>query len=251
MIQIQNIEEEIYSQCQNLLAELRKIETKEELLDSEKTIGDLLEKIHHLSFLEKNRERFIFKPEPEIINEPDLSEEELEEPSEEITPIEEEKSDEVEIIEQELTTVEEENEEDENENFDIEEVEEEEPEAKKESESKKIKLSQIKSLITQSLFDDEELQEMEEKPNEVEEKVAEIKPSKRDFKLDFNDKLAFTKILFDGSQIELNEVVKKLNTFDNIDDAKEYLSDLYYEKKWEKVDEYAQRLWFLVESKFL
>lgn len=250
MIQIQNIEEEIYSHCQNLLAKLRKIETKEGLLDSEKTIGDLLEKIHHLSFLEKNCDQFIFKPESEIINEPDFLEEELE-PREEITPIEEEKSNEVEIIEQELTTVEKENEEDENENFDIEEVEEEESEPKKESESKKIKLSQIKSLITQSLFDDEELQEMEEKPNEVEEKVAEIKSSKRDFKLDFNDKLAFTKLLFDGSQLELNKVIKKLNTFDKIDDAKEYLSDLYYEKHWEKVDEYAQRLWFLVESKFL
>ncbi len=34
-------------------------------------------------------------------------------------------------------------------------------------------------------------------------------------------------------------------------EAKEYLSDLYYERKWNKVDEYAQRLWRLVENKFL
>jgi hypothetical protein len=30
-----------------------------------------------------------------------------------------------------------------------------------------------------------------------------------------------------------------------------YLSEVYYDKGWEKVDEYAQRLWSLVENKFL
>jgi hypothetical protein len=34
-----------------------------------------------------------------------------------------------------------------------------------------------------------------------------------DFKLDINDKIAFTKVLFGGSQVELNEVVAKLNSF--------------------------------------
>ena len=36
-----------------------------------------------------------------------------------------------------------------------------------------------------------------------------------------------------------------------LEQAKEYLSEVYYEKGWEKVDEYAQRLWSLVENKFM
>ena len=50
---------------------------------------------------------------------------------------------------------------------------------------------------------------------------------------------------------ELNEVVAKLNSFKKLDQAKDYLSDVYYERNWQKVDEYAQRLWSLVENKFL
>ena len=88
----------------------------------------------------------------------------------------------------------------------------------------------------------------------IEENTAQLIEAKNrqlpDFKLDINDRLAFSKMLFDNSQSELNEVVKKLNSFKTLDEAKAYLSDVYYEKNWEKVDEYAQRLWSLVENKF-
>ncbi len=57
--------------------------------------------------------------------------------------------------------------------------------------------------------------------------------------------------LFGGSQTDLNNAVAELNRCRNLEEAKEYLSDLYYERKWNKVDEYAQRLWILVENKFL
>lgn len=240
MIQVQNVEEEIYSQCQNLLRELHQIETKEKLIDSKKIIDDLLEKIHYLTFLEKNRQLFISNSDQEIFNETyrveeeivdnNVEEKEQEEKKEVDTPYELNQGKEIEKEE---------------------ETPQEKIESKRETETKKIKLSQIKNLITQSLFDEDELEGMQEKPDEVKEQIDEPKSFKRDFKLDFNDKLAFTKLLFDGSQLELNKVIKKLNTFDKIDDAKEYLSDLYYEKHWEKVDEYAQRLWFLVESKFI
>ena len=79
----------------------------------------------------------------------------------------------------------------------------------------------------------------------------EAEKPKPQFKLDLNDRIAFTKTLFGGSQSELNEVVGNLNSFKTLEEAKEYLSDLYYQKKWSKVDEYAQRLWILVENKFL
>lgn len=70
------------------------------------------------------------------------------------------------------------------------------------------------------------------------------------FKLDLNDRIAFTKKLFSGSQADLNNAVTRLNDFATLDEAKEYLSELYYEKHWDKEDEFAQRLWNLVESKF-
>jgi len=69
--------------------------------------------------------------------------------------------------------------------------------------------------------------------------------------LDLNDRLAFTKVLFGGSQTDLNNAISELNRCKNLEEAKEYLSDLYYDKKWDKVDEYAQRLWLLVENKFM
>jgi hypothetical protein len=133
---------------------------------------------------------------------------------------------------------------------------------------KKIKLANIKGLkAVQTLFDDDHLERVfpEEKRTSTESKedtgsilktniptnFMEAEKPKPQFKLDLNDRIAFTKTLFGGSQSELNEVVNNLNSFKNLEDAKEYLSDLYYQKKWSKVDEYAQRLWILVENKFL
>lgn len=109
---------------------------------------------------------------------------------------------------------------------------------------KKVKLANIKGIQT-PIF--------EEGAKAVQgEFFADMFPkTPKVFKLDLNDKLAFTQKLFDGSQHELNETVRILNSFDNVDAAKEYLSDMYYEKNWEKVDEYAQRLWSLVENRFL
>lgn len=132
---------------------------------------------------------------------------------------------------------------------------------------KKIKLSNIKGLkAVQSLFDDDPLERdvQHEKPApEVKEDSGSILKTniptqfmeadkvKPEFRLDLNDRIAFSKMLFNGSQLDLNETVAHLNGFRNLEEAKEYLSDLYYERKWSKVDEYAQRLWILVENKFL
>ncbi|WP_294310670.1 hypothetical protein [uncultured Chryseobacterium sp.] len=133
---------------------------------------------------------------------------------------------------------------------------------------KKIKLANIRGLkAVQSLFDDDHLETglPAEKPSPVEKRedtgsilrtnmatdFMEAEKKKPEFKLDLNDRIAFSKTLFGGSQSELNEVVANLNSFNKLEEAKEYLSDLYYARKWSKVDEYAQRLWILVENKFL
>ncbi|MET3034593.1 hypothetical protein ABXT08_00695 [Chryseobacterium sp. NRRL B-14859] len=135
------------------------------------------------------------------------------------------------------------------------------------NQEKKIKLANIKGLkIVQTLFDDDHLEReipKEKQSTPVKEDTGSIlktniptqymeseKP-KPEFKLDLNDRIAFSKMLFEGSQADLNDTVAQLNHFKTLEEAKEYLSDLYYERKWSKVDEYAQRLWILVENKFL
>lgn len=135
------------------------------------------------------------------------------------------------------------------------------------NQEKKIKLANIKGLKSiQSLFDDDPLER--EVPQEKHEPIVkeengsllktniptnfmEAEKSKPEFRLDLNDRIAFSKMLFEGSQSELNAVISDLNSFRTLEEAKEYLSDLYYSRNWRKVDEYAQRLWVLVENKFL
>lgn len=132
---------------------------------------------------------------------------------------------------------------------------------------KKIKLANIRGLKNiQTLFDDDPLEretghEKIEIPVVKEDTGSLIKTNiptdfmeaekpRPEFRLDLNDRIAFTKVLFSGSQSDLNNAMTELNSCRNLEQAKEYLSDLYYEKNWDKVDEYAQRLWILVENKF-
>ncbi|PZU91358.1 MAG: hypothetical protein DI529_00780 [Chryseobacterium sp.] len=137
-----------------------------------------------------------------------------------------------------------------------------ESQTQEEHHDKKFKLAHIKGLkIAKSLFDDDHLEELE-KPapvqnsgsllkNNVPTDYMEAPKPKPEFKLDLNDRIAFSQYLFNGSQSELNEVVNRLNSFTSVEKAQEFLSDIYYERDWKKVDSYAQRLWTLVENRFL
>lgn len=140
------------------------------------------------------------------------------------------------------------------------EVESEKPQ----SAERKFKLAHIKGLkAMQNLFDDDPLEKLanegQDRPSEpgsllksnVPTDFMEAEKKRPEFRLDLNDKVAFTKLLFKGDADELSKTITKLNTFDNIEDARQYLSELYYDKDWKKADEYAQRLWSLVENKFL
>lgn len=135
------------------------------------------------------------------------------------------------------------------------------------NQEKKIKLANIKGLkAVQTLFDDDPLErdfprESQSTPikedtgsiikSNIPTNLMEVEKSKPEFRLDLNDRIAFSKMLFEGSQADLNDTVAQLNHFKTLEEAKEYLSDLYYDRKWSNVDEYAQRLWILVENKFL
>lgn len=133
---------------------------------------------------------------------------------------------------------------------------------------KRIKLANIRGLKSiQTLFDDDPLER--ETPHEKVEipvvkedtgsliktniptQFMEAEKQRPEFKLDLNDRIAFTKVLFNGSQTDLNLSISELNKCKDLEEAKEFLSELYYDRKWDKVDEYAQRLWVLVENKFL
>ena len=135
-------------------------------------------------------------------------------------------------------------------------------EAQDEHPDKKFKLANIKGLkVAKSLFDDDHLEDMEQHQpkqesgsllkNNVPTDYMEAPKPKPEFKLDLNDRIAFSQHLFDGSQSELNQVVTVLNSFTSLEKAQEFLSDVYYERDWKKVDSYAQRLWTLVENRFL
>lgn len=136
------------------------------------------------------------------------------------------------------------------------------PESLQEQGEKKFKLANIKGLkVVQHLFDNDPIEE-EESPEKstvdpgsllktnVKTDFMEAEKKKPEFRLDLNDKVAFSKSLFAGNDDELKLTIEKLNSFDNLDEAKHYLSEVYYLKDWSKVDEFAQRLWNLVESKF-
>lgn len=131
-------------------------------------------------------------------------------------------------------------------------------------EEKKIRLSHIKGIHSTSTTSEENEKSLTNevevsssatidtnKQQQVTTSQDSVEKKKPEFRLDLNDRMAFTKMLFGGSQSELNYAVFELNNCKNIEEAKEYLSDLYYAKDWGKADEYAQRLWILVENKFL
>ena len=130
---------------------------------------------------------------------------------------------------------------------------------------KKFKLASIKGIkAVKNLFDEDPLEKVEEEESENRETESgsilktniatdfmEATKKRPEFRIDFNDKVAFTKLLFGGDEAELRKMVDQLNSYEHLEDARQFLSEVYYKKDWRNVDEYAQRLWTLVENKFL
>lgn len=129
-----------------------------------------------------------------------------------------------------------------------------EEKSEEESQANKLRLAKIKALKQEDFPAQPDFQSSPN-PTPAEERPPLPKEQNDgfhlDFKLDLNDRIAFTQRLFDGSQSDLNHAVQTLNSFRTAEQAQRYLSDLYYERNWQNAEEYAQRLWFLVENKFL
>lgn len=67
-----------------------------------------------------------------------------------------------------------------------------------------------------------------------------------------NDRIAFVKYLFNGSQIDFNRVLSQLNSFNTEDEAKNFLTEIVKpDYNWSGSEAYEQRLISLIERKFL
>lgn len=75
---------------------------------------------------------------------------------------------------------------------------------------------------------------------------------KSNLQIGLNDRIAFVKHLFDGSQEDFNRVLSQLNSFKTEKEAKDFLNNLVKpDYNWSTKVEYEQRLVELIERKFL
>lgn len=72
------------------------------------------------------------------------------------------------------------------------------------------------------------------------------------FNIGLNDKIAFTKHLFGGSQEDYNRVISQLNTSGNWDEAMNFIEDMVKPdyNNWEGQEELETRFKEIIESKF-
>jgi len=75
---------------------------------------------------------------------------------------------------------------------------------------------------------------------------------KSNLQIGLNDRIAFVKHLFEGSQEDFNRVLSQLNSFKTEKEAKGFLNNLVKpDYNWNDKSEYEQRLVDLIERKFL
>lgn len=75
---------------------------------------------------------------------------------------------------------------------------------------------------------------------------------KNNLQIGLNDRIAFVKHLFDGSQKDFNRVVSQLNSFKTEKEAKSFINKLVKpDYDWSNNEEYEQRLLGLIERHFL
>lgn len=68
-------------------------------------------------------------------------------------------------------------------------------------------------------------------------------------KLGLNDRIAFTKHLFEGNSEDFNRVISQLNTLENFDDAKSFIEEnIKPEYDWKEEEEFEERFYELIEK---
>ncbi|WP_111707350.1 hypothetical protein [Lutibacter citreus] len=91
-----------------------------------------------------------------------------------------------------------------------------------------------------------------EAPKEVKSRSLNDTLFKNNLQVGLNDRIAFVKYLFDGSQEDFNRVVSQLNSFKVELDAKNFLTEFVKpDYDWSGKEEYEERLINLIERKFM
>lgn len=269
MQNLEDLKDKIFFECKNIIESLSKVSSAEEIL-SKKDLGEeLMERISFLKLMERNEDYFATK---EGSQSTEYQETNYETAQEEHTQNQEQIEEEV-IFTTELNDLhnveenfglptEPEKEKNEEEQGNSKSQQPFDSDKKEEQHPQKFKLSHIKNLkLSKTLFDEEDQEDTTsrglqtdkgslEKSN-MPKDYMEAEKEKPRFRLDLNDRIAFLQHLFKGNQEEMEKIILQLNHCKDIDKAKEFLSEVYYQKDWKNVDEYAQRLWTLVENKFL
>jgi len=96
------------------------------------------------------------------------------------------------------------------------------------------------------IFEPVAASEEDEKPKNLNDKL------KHGLKIGLNDKLAFIKHLFQGSDADYNRVLSQLNTFGSLEEAKQFITQMIkpdYDS-WEGKEEYEERFMHIIENKF-
>lgn len=72
-----------------------------------------------------------------------------------------------------------------------------------------------------------------------------------DIQIGLNDRIAFVKNLFDGSQEDFNRVVSQLNTFKTEKEAKKFINKMVKpDYNWSEKEEFEERFMNIIERKF-
>ena len=117
-------------------------------------------------------------------------------------------------------------------------------------------------LIETKTTDPDPVRTVFEKEPKVVEKVEDKEPAKprslndvlftSNLQVGLNDRIAFVKHLFDGSQEDFNRVLSQLNSFKSEDEAKNFIDSFVKpEYNWDGKEEYEDRLLNIIERKFL
>ncbi len=96
------------------------------------------------------------------------------------------------------------------------------------------------------IFDPVAVVEVDDKPKNLNDKL------KTGLKIGLNDKLAFIKHLFGGSDTDYNRVLSQLSTFETVDEAKQFILEMVKPDyaNWEGKEEYEERFIQVIENKF-
>ncbi len=73
----------------------------------------------------------------------------------------------------------------------------------------------------------------------------------KNIQIGLNDRIAFVKNLFDGSQEDFNRVVSQLNSFKTEKEARKFINKMVKpDYKWDDQEEYEARFMEIVQRKF-